>query len=94
MGLEPTRAKRSQEPESCSSANSDTSAYVSFNSQNVFYMVIHEKSSESLKSFRDKNGFIGELMIERICTFHYTEDKQSVKEKYMEFARGGRLCMM
>ena len=27
MGLEPTRAKRSQEPESCSSANSDTSAY-------------------------------------------------------------------
>ena len=27
MGLEPTRAERPQEPESCSSANSDTSAY-------------------------------------------------------------------
>ena len=80
MGLEPTRAKRSQEPESCSSANSDTSAYVSFNSQNVFYMVIHEKSSESLKRF-----------IERIYGIDYTVYK--LRTHFLH-PRGERLCMM
>ena len=84
MGLEPTRAKRSQEPESCSSANSDTSAYVSFNSQNVFYMVIYKKSSESLKSFEE--GMLKENVQFIILINRRNVEDTETKEK--------SLCMM
>ena len=91
MGLEPTRAKRSQEPESCSSANSDTSAYVSFNSQNVFYMLIHEKSSKSLKSFlQNFQGYSFDILKELINSIILI----SKIDKSVRKAKEKGLCMM
>ena len=54
MGLEPTRANAHKNLNLARLPIPTLPHTLSFNSQNVFYMVIYEKSSKSFKSFKSE----------------------------------------